>query len=156
MVRDLKTGKEKELSRDASAFALSPDGQQLAFHSDKVLQVMPAAGGEPREVLRLPPSEHFPGWFGPAWTPDGRHIIVRKGESLYPDDPEAGARQLYEVCRVPIEGGEPQKLGFAMKPFHKLSIHPDGRRIAFTQPGARREAEVWAMENFLPVPVAAR
>ena len=150
VVRDLKTGKEKELSRDASAFALSPDGQQLAFHSDKVLQVMPAAGGKPREVLRGTASEWFPGGVGPAWTPDGHHIIVRKGESLYPDDPEASERQLYEVWRVPVEGGEPEKLGLAMKPFHELSIHPDGRQIAFTQPGARRGSEVWAMENFLP------
>jgi Tol biopolymer transport system component len=151
VVHNLETGEEKELSReDCLSLALSPDSQQLAFCSFHVLHLMPTMGGEPRQLLRLPPSERFPYGIGPAWTPDGRYIIVAKGRNLYQDDPEADTRQLFELWRIPVEGGEVQKLGFAMKEAHELSIHPDGRQIAFTRPGALRLFEVWAMENFLP------
>ncbi len=148
-----ETGEDKELYGEEEyapiALAVSPDGQQLAFHNRQTLQVMPTTGGEPREILRLQPPEIMSIGTTPAWTPDGRYIIVGKGE-YYPDDPEATARELFDVWRFPVEGGEPQKLGFAMSAFHQLSVHPDGRRIAFTQPGARWEREIWAMENFLP------
>jgi len=153
VARDLETGEEKELlSGDKYvpiAFAISPDGQQLAFSDTQVLQVMPSGGGEPREVLRLQPSETFAFATRPVWTPDGRHILFGKGK-LYPDDPETEANQSFELWRIPVEGGEPQKLGLAIKGFRQLSVHPDGRQIAFTQPGARRSNEIWAMENFLP------
>lgn len=122
----------------------------------EALQVIPSAGGEPREVLRLPPSEMFPFGIGPAWTPDGRYIIIGKGKILYPDQPDASARQLFELWQIPVAGGEPQKLGLAMEAFHELSLHPDGHRIAFTQPGSGRYGEVWAMENFLPELKAGR
>ena len=61
-----------------------------------------------------------------------------------------GSPQLTEVWRAPVKGDEPQKLGLAMRMFHEPSIHPDGRQIAFAQPGARRKWEIWATENFLP------
>ncbi len=94
---------------------------------------MPAAGGEPREILRLKDPETFR-WYGTfAWTPDGRYIMFGK----QPD----------ELWRLPAEGGKPQKL-LAMDGLANISIHPDGQRIAFT--GGKEEWEVWAMENFLP------
>ena len=51
---------------------------------------------------------------------------------------------------IPAEGGEPQSLGLTIDASPRvLSLHPDGRRMAFSvrQPNA----EVWVMENFLPV-----
>ena len=163
VARELETGEEKELGR-GKAFALSPDGKQLVFHNMEALQVIPSAGGEPREVLRLPPSEIFPFGIGPAWTPDGRYIIVGKGRRNYPPEADthdlseakADAAQLFEVWQIPVEGGEPQKLGFAMEAFYELSLHPDGQRIAFIQPSSARYGEVWAMENFLPELKAAK
>ena len=164
-VRDIETDEERELLRAPAhaagrdlplggdilgrGLALSPDGQRLALVGDQVLNVMSATGGEKSEVLRLPDSETFPFGVGPVWTPDARHILTGKGKSLYPDDPEASARQLFEVWQIPVGGGEAQKLGLAMKQFHQISVHPDGRRIAFTQPGTGRQFEVWVMENFL-------
>ncbi len=45
---------------------------------------------------------------------------------------------------------EPQKLGLTMEARvpYGLSVHPDGKRIAFTA-GTERE-EVWVLKNFLP------
>jgi Tol biopolymer transport system component len=62
VVRDLETGKEKELLRnppyDRNTIALSPDGQRLALllreeEKLRVLKVMPIKGGEPLELHRF-------------------------------------------------------------------------------------------------------
>ena len=54
-----------------------------------------------------------------------------------------------EVWRIPSQGGQAQSLGI---PSHTrsatISVHPDGRRIAFTD--GELVPEVWVMENFLP------
>jgi tricorn protease-like protein len=57
--------------------------------------------------------------------------------------------QTTELWRISAEGGEPQKLGLAMKGLRNLRFHPDGRRIAFSA-GTPFSAEVWVLENFLP------
>ena len=129
-----------------SGLALSPDGQQLAFmiscDDEWSLQIAPSFGGDTRETVRLRKEETAGGW-GLVWTPDGRHLLFlgnRKDE----------ANGLCELWRIPVEGGKPQNLGLTMKLYTDLSVHPDERRIAFTGPGPRPGAEVWAMENFLP------
>ena len=105
-----------------------------------MLKVMPAAGGEARELLRLRVPETFR-WCGAvAWTPDGRYILFAKHK---PD----------ELWRVPAEGGKPQKL-LAMEGLCHISVHPDGQRVAFT--GGRPTSEIWVMENFLPGFTAAK
>jgi Tol biopolymer transport system component len=144
-VRNLETGREKELYRTRSidrSLALSPDGQQLAFSAQDggtqswVLKALPVAGGEPRELLRIKDPERITTI---AWMPDGRHLLFGKGD---------------EMWRIPVAGGEPQRLGLAMDRLRGLSVHPDGRRIAFTS-GAP-EIEVWVMENLLPAPQTAK
>ena len=163
MAHDLRTGREQELRQDicdprepgvigiGPDLRISPDGRQLTFSprdfntGERLLKVMPAAGGEPRELLRLKDPERF---CGSRWTPDGRYILfgTRKRSPNHPDEP-------VELWRVPAEGGEPQKLLamdglLVIDKLLNLSIHPDGQRIVFT--GGNQEAEVWIMENFLP------
>lgn len=153
VLHELETGKEKELrGKVGDALAISPDGRQLAFFVKGALMVMPAAGGEPRELLRLDnPEESFhTNQIGVAWTPDGRYILFGKKR---PNEPE-------ELCQIPSEGGKPQKL-LAMNKLHHISIHPDGQRIAFTSytggpMGTMGKAEVWTMENFLPESMTVR
>ena len=155
LVRDLEAGQEKEvhqLSREVvptgnayfRKFVLSRDGRQLAFCRSNVLKVMPATGGEPLELLRLQPQQLQEGIqiMSLAWMPDGRHLLFTKGR--YPK---------LEMWRISAEGGEPQKLGLAMDSLglFGLSVHPDGRRVAFHATiGDKFTAEVWVMENFLP------
>ncbi len=156
MAHDLETSREQELRRDGVGgylLAISPDGRQLAFtdRGSQVLMAMPAAGGEPREILRLPGApmevpETFRWSVGLTWTPDGRYILFGN-HKWPPDQPLLYADEPHELWRIPAEGGEPQKL-LAMDGLARVSIHPDGQRIAFT--GGKQEAEVWVMENFLP------
>jgi Tol biopolymer transport system component len=151
LVRALVTGREKELYRAVApsgvgSLGVSPDGRQLAFtlkdsaKRSTALMLMPTAGGEARELLKLQEPESIPDVGGLTWTPDGREVIFAK-DSLQ--------EQTTELWRISAEGGEPQKLGLAMKGLRNLRFHPDGRRIAFSA-GTPFSAEVWVMENFLP------
>ncbi len=127
---------------DASPFAT----YDLATHSS-ALEVMPALGGEPRELVRVREPEGISD-MAIAWTPDGRHLVYGVYEHLFSADATT------QLWRIPAEGGEPRKLGLTPKALHELGIHPDGRRIAF---GAGcPKGEVWVMENFLPVFRASR
>lgn len=163
VTRDFETGEEKELYRvvppaevhhwPTSNLAVSPNGLRLAFvwtdakavGKTLALMVLPAAGGEPRELLRVQDPEAIS---APAWTPDSRHIMYAR--TVY------GEKRTFELWRISAEGGEPQNLGLAMEglePFG-LSVHPDGKRVAFTA-GTSRE-EVWVLKDFLPVRNQAR
>jgi Tol biopolymer transport system component len=152
-VRDLESGRETELVRAESPsfirqFALSPDGRQVAFTWDVggqkkgCLKVIPATGGEPRELFCTDESSVFHQTV--RWTPDGRHIVF----GLAKPSGDLAHHLTVELWRIAAEGGQPQKLGLGMDFLQFLAVHPDGRRVAFTvgQPAA----EVWVMENFLP------
>jgi Tol biopolymer transport system component len=154
--RNLATGQDKELFGGVADFSVSPDGQQLVFRSGEqithastwasTLMVMPAVGGEARELLRVLEPEFIPP-LGLAWTSDGRHVLFRTGRV---DDPD----QRCELWRISVDGGKPEKVGLAMKRLRELRVHPDGRRIVFA--AGSRKTEVWVMENFLPELKAAK
>jgi Tol biopolymer transport system component len=149
VARDLATGQEKvvhslaEPSVYISGATLSPDGRKFAVvvrdgeSGSKVVCAVPSAGGEARDVLR---GAQMPWPASLAWTPDSRDVLFVKQPK--PDDPKT------ELWLVPVQGGEPRKLGLGAPNLRELCVHPDGRRIAFTSGGDR--SEVWVMENFLP------
>ncbi len=154
MLREIKSGTEKEIYRSSSndrfGLSCSPDGKWLAFIKkgyigDKgVLQIMPAAGGEPRELYRPKQGSLRLKTF--RWTPDGKYILLFNAGQQEPEE--------FSLLRIPIEGGEPQVLGLLDMRISSLSLHPDGQHIAFAA-GTYMPAEVWVMENFLPgTPVA--
>jgi Tol biopolymer transport system component len=147
VARDLATGQEKHLhsvtgpSNYFAGVALSRDGRQLAFtageRGSNVLKVLPADGGEARDVLRgveMP----LPG--SVAWTPDGLSLLFTRTPG-----PRSSRTELW---RVPVQGGEPEKLDLADDNIRELRLHPDGRHIAYT--AGKDRQEVWALSNFLP------
>jgi hypothetical protein len=56
---------------------------------------------------------------------------------------------------VPTAGGEPQQSGLAIQGLYHLSVHPDGRRIAFSS-GTGPVSEIWAIKNLLSAPATPR
>jgi Tol biopolymer transport system component len=153
LVRDIETGKDQELFRIAppvrfvSRLALSPNGRQLAFviseegtaSGSKVLKVIPATGGEARDVLR---GLQMPVLENPiAWAPDGSSLLFIKPLGQTPNSKT-------ELWSISVQGGEPRKLELAAEGVIDISIHPDGRHIAFTS--VQNRDEIWALENFLP------
>ena len=101
------------------------------------LKIMPAAGGGPRELLRV--GIRFGG--GLTWTPDGREILFAKS-------PKSVEKPTVELWRISADGGEPRRLELAAEGLRGLRFHPDGQRIVFS--AGQPKAEVWVMENFLP------
>ncbi len=158
MEHDLQTGtgrqivKHPQLNHDLS---LSPDGRFMAAraldkpNATQTLQLIPAGGGAPRELLRV----HGPDRIdrGPVvWTPDGRSLIVAQTLSSQ-----------VALWLVPIDGSTPRKLDLDYASWIEggegpldegFSLSPDGRSIVF--PMGKNSAEVWALENILPAATA--
>jgi hypothetical protein len=60
----------------------------------------------------------------------------------------------FELWRIAVDGGQPQKTGFEMPgAIDNMSAHPDGEQLAFENmaPMSASLAEVLVMENFLPL-----
>jgi Tol biopolymer transport system component len=154
----IKSGKVEEFyqvtpPQRIGQLSVSQDGRQLAFgvgdvRSSVALRTMPTSGGEPRELLRIQSPENLVYSFfgmGQAWTPDGRYLLAMRSTK----------GRISELLRVPAAGGEAQKTGLVMERISHLSVHPDGRRIAFDS-GIRGNHEIWVMEDFLPALKSAR
>jgi len=145
---DIETRRESELKSvpasgsnisDIVSLAVSPDGLQVAMVLlGGILEVMPAAGGQSREVFRpAANSEQFTGALrhALAWTPDQRFLLWVRGDD----------RSLW---KVPAAGGEAGKVGIPMESIKNLAVHPDGRQLVFDAATEEPTEEIWALENF--------
>jgi len=148
-VHDLETGQDEKIPgspSDAQFFDISPDGKRLtlANRGKKIaIRTMPASGGDLREIYSFEQEGSPPN--SPAWSADGRYIYFCKPQAQF-------SEALWDLYRVPADGGEAQKLDLTMASFRNFSFHPDGQRVAFSSWGENiAQAQVWVMENFLPV-----
>jgi Tol biopolymer transport system component len=169
IARDLATGAEKELIRrpDILGIRLSPDGRYIVTPSydapsnSRTLLLIPTAGGEPRELMRVPagvedePSSRYMkgnSLIGASWAGDSRSFYTRKRS--------ADRKKQDEVWQVFLDGQQPRQLEPTIANnvvAGGWSISPDGRHIAYTviPPPQHRDPSVLVLENFLP-PVAKR
>ncbi len=157
IVRNLENGSEKEIYRSKGGLhiRLSPDGKWLAIQDSYMenflrltkktpsLLIIPSAGGEPRELCRFEDGIDIEAGAPFTWTPDGKYI-------LYSMKSPKKENEKWDLYRIPANGGIPEKLGIEMSGFAlNLSVHPDGRHIAFSLT-EQSNANIWVMENFLP------
>lgn len=111
----------------------SPDGKWIAFtgqyDGDEQVYVIPACGGEPRQLTWYP----TPGPNAPrrgydcqvmGWTPDGKSVMFRSGRM------SNGVDSLTRLFLVPLEGGLPEPL--PMPSAGAGDIAPDGNRIVYS------------------------
>ena len=150
MSRDLESGSEKIIyqSKEFYQLSLSPDGQLLALcfmsrRENAHVNVISTADGEFRELVTFDKKTRLGRDNSVTWTADGKYILF----SVY--DPSS-ENNIYELCRIPADGGDLEKLGLKVKNgFINMSAHPDGRHFAYSTRG-QRTMEMWVMENFLP------
>jgi len=147
-VHNFETGREERLSgspSNAHWIDISPDGKWLVLlnkEQKRVLRIMPTSGGDPREIYSYEQDGNFV--ITPAWSADGRHIYFSRLQQ--------SPLSMWDLYRVSVDGGEAQKIDLTMGRFRHVSIHPDGRHIAFSSMGDNPEQpQVWVMENFWPV-----
>jgi Tol biopolymer transport system component len=147
---DIASGAEREIlqAKNLAQPRLSPDGRQFILIGGEgrgSLMVVPVDGGTPREILSLPKNESFRQL---EWTSDGHSVIASK---VGPGGFEAGLA----LWRIPVSGGSPQRMELNNASMAgEYSVHPDGRRIAFTS--GQLKHEIWVIENFLPLLKASR
>ncbi len=156
----MSTGQDQELPgspNDAKDIDISHDGKFLVFlnrnplRGKRSLRIIPAGGGEPQELYSFETVGNFV--IHPTWSPDGRYIYLPlpAGSADNFELKKSGSTDDWDMWRISLAGGEGQKLDMKMTKFRHLSIHPDGRHIAFSSSGrAMKYPEVWVMENFLP------
>jgi len=149
VLRNIDTGVEEELwagkSRELTTISVSPDGRWLAMLGgglERALKVMPASGGRPRVVHEFTQVNYLWSWH--EWSADGRSILL-------PKPPPSGEKLKWDIWRIPVDGGEPQRLGVEVPQPWQLSAHPDGRHVALSCQGATHgHPQIWVMENYLP------
>jgi Tol biopolymer transport system component len=103
---------------------------------------MPASGGQATELFQV----KFPEMIANlVWSNDSRSVLFVRG-NLGGQQSRQGLRPLWQI---PAAGGEPRQLGALVDEgqINILSLHPNGRRIAYTR--SSREFEIWAMEGLL-------
>ena len=144
MLREIESGTEKELYRGSGFLLLShsPDGKWMAFinrGTGGFISIMPAAGGEPRELYKFKEKDSIQGI---RWTPNGKYILFEQKQAK---------EKKFRWWRIPMEGGEPQKLELECDTVFYTSFHPDGRHVVFSSSASTGEnSGNWVMENFLP------
>jgi Tol biopolymer transport system component len=156
VAHDLQSGQEKIVTEDPGIYMgnMSPDGKQRLIAKaveegkSQVLLIMPASGGEARELVKVDGGKEVPFWGNATWTPDSRYIVFLKG--VKGEEQIAYKDTQWQLWRVAAEGGEPQPLGLKItgQLVGPLQMHPDGRHVIIGD--IKVNLEVWVMENFLP------
>ncbi|UCE50047.1 MAG: PD40 domain-containing protein, partial [Phycisphaerales bacterium] len=146
MIDNIENGNQEvlySLPSDERIFnmALSPDGKWLALRCFRPtsLKILPVAGGQSRALPEFEKIAHLTKPI--TWTADSRYVL------FLGDEPDSGDHPL---CRISIENGKVDKLGFNLHSLLGLSAHPDSRQILVSGSESTPESEVWVMENFLP------
>jgi Tol biopolymer transport system component len=147
--KNLATGEETDFPRGHHMeMRISPDGTRLAYvQSDGatkswILGILDVQSGTERELWRVAIGEAS-SIKTPAWTPDGKYVLVARV-----------LKQGSDLWRVPAEGGPAERLHVFADQTWGFALHPSGTRMAFTQ--ERKNFELWVLENFLPAPKAAK
>jgi len=119
----------------------SPDGQQIAFHSDEAgddrnIWVVPAEGGPARRLTESQSWEILP-----HWSPDGRQILF----TMLSFEGVPGSGVSRSICAVPAEGGAVRTVvedaTIAMTNLYQ-TWSPDSREIVFASNKTGNE-EIW-------------
>jgi Tol biopolymer transport system component len=124
----------------SSALAYTAFGKDAS--GDWAAVKIQTGSAEPRELLRAGARERM---VIHGWTADGRNILVARWPDNLPNTP--APTRTVTLWRVPVGGGAPVSTGITMDAVRDVSIHPDGRRIAFNV--GFKTSEHWMLENLL-------
>lgn len=118
--------------RDGS-LALLPDP---SIRDKSQLFIVPASGGEPRQITDLPFNVR-----GAVWSPDGQTIFFSANPE---EDNEHNQENTGELYAVSVSGGEPRVLTTNPGSESGPAISPDGRSMVFSQ-SVNRETQTELM-----------
>jgi Tol biopolymer transport system component len=115
--------------------AFSPDGERIAFRSERMgggIYVMGAAGEPARRLTNF--------GYNPAWSPDGRHILVATESITRPEDRAATGSMLW-IIDYPSGVKHLLYRGDAVQP----QWSPSGKRVAFWAIDSKGGRDIWTI-----------
>ena len=137
---DIQTGDRRRLTSPADFLGettprFSPDGKNVAFiratgDKDSDLFIVPATGGEPRQLTFDRSVIH-----SLAWAPDGQHIFFASYRG--------GAQA--RIWRTSADGGEPEPVPISGKDITNIAVSPDGKTVAFVDNA--RNTDIWSVAS---------
>lgn len=103
----------------------SPDGESILFARGRDLWIVPASGGEEREIITSGQN--------PNWSRDGKRIVFERHYEVWTADADGGRQRRVEgVPRVEL----------ALAP-RWPAFSPDGKEIVFLDAGSTPFADLW-------------
>ena len=137
----------KDSMDDDTQPAFSPDGERIAFRSEREgggVFVMGATGENVRRLTDF--------GYNPAWSPDGSELVVTTGWFLRPED--AGTSALGQLFRVNVATGEKRLITGQIEDAKQPHWSPHGDRVAYWQiQGGQRDVWTVAASGGDPVSV---
>jgi serine/threonine-protein kinase len=153
--RDLASGSERVVFGtslpEVREIRISPDGRLVAFRARTAegwaVMVAPLAEGEARPIMSVA-APALIDW-RVEWTHDSRGLLIKKAPVPNVVD---------ELWLAPVDGS-PRHLNIDTSRWDgdgSVQMDPTGRYLSYVASAGDVGAEVWALENFLPRPDAAR
>jgi Tol biopolymer transport system component/DNA-binding winged helix-turn-helix (wHTH) protein len=142
--RDLESGAEREVARvrgPISSLRWAARGDQLAFTDERVLWVVPAGGGHPRQVG--PQAEYVRSL---AWEPSGEALIC---------DASWGGGGTNDLWRVRLAGGAPEPLMAGRGGTYHPDVSPRGDSLLYVDEHKVRQLWVVRADGGEPRPLHA-
>lgn len=117
---------------------LHPKGNLLAFTeiSGNSIGLLDIDKKEAKVIINLEPEVRHT---CVAWSPDGEWLYYVKC---------FGEEEPVELWRTTLEGKQNQLIDDSVPHFVFFTVHPDGKRIAFTVGKRSGESSLWVMKNF--------
>jgi len=117
--------------------AFSPDGERIAFRSEREGGGIFVMGSTGESVKRVTDSG-----YNPTWSPDGRELAVAEGSFFFPTDRGGGVQRLWAVDLQTGRKREVSRVADCMQP----NWSPHGYRIAcWGLRGASGQRDLWTL-----------
>lgn len=126
------------LSEDSiQQLALHPDGNLFALVTGNMIKLFNLENNELEELIHFQPEFKHTTM---AWSPDGKWLYFAN----------CLGQGKVELRRIDKNGRNEQLIDNSFPHIKHLTIHPDGKRIAFTVGEMSGKSSLWVMKNYLP------
>ena len=126
---------------DIYGLALRPGDNRLAVIVGSAIKLLDLENNEATEFLKLEPDVKHTYI---EWSPDGNWLYFMKCFGK-----KTNGEKTVELWRIDANGDNAQLIEKSFPHLINLSIHPDGKRLAFTVGEGGGDPSIWVMKNFL-------
>ena len=117
--------------------ALNPDGNLFALVTGKMIKTYSVENKELKVLIEFKPEFKHTTM---TWSPDGSWLYFAN----------CFGEEKVELRRISKDGKNEQLIDGSFPHIKHLTIHPDGKRLAFTVGEMSGNSSLWVMKNYLP------